>query len=154
MVSTLPRRSRAERTAAQKAQQEKFRRAALYAKGAQGLPEYVAAAKKRGTTAFNIATGDFLRPPEIKRIQLAKYSGKAGDVIKVVALDDILVTAVAITVAAGGVVIEQGQATRSSLHKALWVYTATQDAAPLPVKVTVTASDLAGNVTSGEAEKT
>jgi hypothetical protein len=154
VVSAFPARSGAERTAAQKAHQERFRRAALYAKGAQARPEYIAAAKKRGSTPFNVATGDFLHPPEIKRIQLAKYRGTAGDVIEVVALDDVLVTAVTVTLATGGgELIEQGPATRSGTHQALWVYTATQDAPAGPVKVTVQASDLAGNVTSAEAER-
>ena len=150
----MPTRSAAERTPAQIAQQERFRRAALYAKGAQGIPEYIAAAKKRGTSAFNIATGDFLHPPEIKRVELAKYGGRVGDVIEVVAIDDVMVKAVAVVITTGsGTLLEQGQATRSTVHKALWTYAATQSAGPGPVKVRVEASDLAGNLTAGEAEK-
>ena len=57
---------------------EKFRQAVLYAKGAQETPEYEDVAKARDISVYNVAVADFLHPPEIQKIDLSSYHGKAG----------------------------------------------------------------------------
>jgi hypothetical protein len=154
VMAVAPKASDKDPTPAQKAQQEKFRLAVQYGKGASGLSEYKSLAQSRHISSFNVATADFLHPPEIHEIDLAHYTGKTGDVIEVRALDDVAVKTVGIMIANDqNVVIEQGLMKQSSGDKTLWSYSATKDAGTPHVKVIVDAADLASQITKETKDK-
>lgn len=141
-------------TPAQKAQHDRFRAAVMYAKSAASRPEYQKRAAAHHTSAHNVATADFLHPPEVYEIDLERYHGKAGDVIEVRVFDDVEVQTVGILIATDdNVVVEKGVMKQVKNDPTKWVYTATQDAGAEHVKVIVDAADLAKQVGHGEAEK-
>jgi len=84
IVSTRPRFGKdREWTEEQRAQHDRFREAIAYAKSAKELEAYQKKAKGTPKTPFNVATADFLHPPEIKGIDLSRYTGKTGETIRV-----------------------------------------------------------------------
>lgn len=153
VLSAAPTRAEGrEPTAAQKEQQEQFRQAVLYGKGAKNKPEYEEIAKARGVSAFNVATADFFHPPEVKGIDVSAYSGGPGQKISVHAVDDVKVVTVGVLIALDdNTLVEKGQATVSPLDPHLWVYTTTATAPSPSVKILVDVADLAGQVTEETA---
>lgn len=143
-----------EPTEAQRAQQERFRLAVMYAKGAQQRPEYAGLAESRKVSPFNVATADFLHPPEIVELDVSQYRGRAGDTIGVRAVDDVQVERVGLVVLGeGNAVVEEGLLTQNEQDQTRWTYTATQDAGTDHVRIVVDATDLASQVTRQEAER-
>lgn len=154
VMAVAPRASDKQPTPAQQAQQEKFRLAVMYGKGAAGMQEYKDVAKSRGVSSFNVATADFLHPPEVTSIDLAGYTGKQGDTIEVRASDDVAVKKVGIVVLGDqNLIVEKGNMVQSDKDKTLWTYVATQNANTTHVKVIVDAADLASQVREEAAEK-
>ncbi len=137
-----------EPTPKQKQHQAHFRQAVLYAKAAKGTPEYEPVAKARGVSTFNVATADFLHPPEILDIDISGYTGAAGEAIIITAVDDVKVTKVGVLIADdNNTLVEKGQAVISPQDPHVWIYT-TSAGAPAPsVKVLIDVADLAGQVT-------
>lgn len=142
-----------EPTAGQKAYRERFRRAVAYAKQARNKPEYQRLAESRGVSSFNVATADYLHPPEIRGIDLGGYAGGQGQTITIDAFDDVKVASVEVRITTeDDAVVEAGSAARSDTHADQWVYTTTATATAAPVKVRVEATDLAGRVTVESAQ--
>jgi hypothetical protein len=141
----------------QKANQNRFQQATIYAKMATEAPGtkelYAdAAKKKKGLTAYNIAVADFFNAPDIHTVDLSEYTGAIGDQIRVTASDDFAVKSTHIQiVSADCSVIEEGEAVNCSTN--LWVYTATQNNDKLDGnKIIVTVSDMPGNKTEENFE--
>lgn len=150
VVSRNPGRSGLVPSAGQEAVRERFRLAALYGKAVYADPAekevYLAAARKKGASAFALAVSDFLHAPAVDEIDLTAYTGLAGEAIVVRASDDFEVARVSLVLRAGdGTLVERGPA---AFERGAWRY-ATTVAAPVgqPVVVEVTASDRAGNKT-------
>ncbi len=136
----------------QKAQQERFRHAVMYAKAAKGKPEYASIAAARGQNPFRVATEDFLHAPEITGITLTGYTGGAGQSIVVTAIDDVKVASVGISIFTDtGTLVEKGAATLSAIDSRLWTYQTTAASPSGSLKVVVDATDLAGNSTEQTA---
>jgi hypothetical protein len=137
----------------QAAQRRRFQQAVIYAKAAVASPEteelYKTAAKK-GKYPFNVAVGDFLNAPDIHNIDLSEYTGSVGDRIRIVTDDDLAVKSVKVEILnADGTPVEEGNAVQ--ITDGLWIYTAVQDNDNLDGdKITVTVSDLPGNITREE----
>ena len=74
----------------------------IYAKGAIEAPEtqeiYSSVAAKKKKTPIQVAVADFLNVPEIENVDLSKYTGTPGDIIKVTASDDVMVKSVHISI--------------------------------------------------------
>ncbi len=141
-----------EPTPAQREQRERFRQALAYGRGAQDRDEYQAAAETRKISAFNVATADFLHPPEITEVDAGDYAGHAGEPIHVRAIDDVQVREVRLSIVReDGSLIEAGQAVRSASDLTLWTYTANENADASHVKLVAEAVDLAGRSASREA---
>jgi hypothetical protein len=137
---------------AQKAQQERFRLAALYAKATQGKPEYQALAKQRHVTAFAVATTDYLTPPTVLGIDASGYHGAASQPIVVLAVDDVKVASVTVTLSQdGGAIVEKGAAVIDPQDPHRWIYTATVSAPSPSVAILADVTDLAGQTTTGTA---
>ena len=147
VLCAAPGRRAQELSTAQKQQQERFRQATVYAKGAQDTPEYQQLAKARGQTAYNVGIADFLHPPEIQHVDLSAYQGGAGQIIAVTAVDDVQVKTVGVRIATqDGTLVEKGSAMRSADSANQWHYTTTATAPSSLVNVIVEAADLAGHV--------
>lgn len=141
-------------TPTQVAQRERFAQAVEYARKVLQDPwqreVYAELAKERGRRADKLVTSDFLTPPEVRRVDLTAYRGQPGGTIRIIAVDDIEVVDVRVTIqSSAGAVLEQGAARK--VH-GVWLYTATV-AAPAGERLTVaaTARDRPGNETTGTA---
>lgn len=136
-------------------QQEKFAKAATYAKNALLDPTlkeaYTNEAKKRqDVSPYNMAMTDYLRPPQITNVDHSAYTGNASDekiIIEVADTFKVVSVKVKIT-AANNSPLEEGNAT---LVKGKWEYTTTANNATLTgTKITLTATDRPGNTTTKE----
>ena len=91
--------------------------------------------RKRPTNTLLVA--NFLNPPQLELVELAAYSGRADQPIRVVAFDDIAVATVTVAIRSGdGAVIESGLAVD---EHGVWVYRTTTtlpEGAPWLVEVT------------------
>jgi hypothetical protein len=128
-------------SAAQKSQRDRFMLAGAYAK--QVLADacqrrvYEDLAKARNRRADKLLTSDFLTPPIVEEINVSDYRRHAGELIRVLATDDIEVVAVAVAIrTAAGALVEQGAATKTH---GVWCYR-TASAAPADVALTITAT--------------
>lgn len=155
IISAVPDHEPGPPTPAQEAARQKFREASAYADRVLDDPAlragYEQLARERKTFPRSVAMGDFLHRPEVKSIELADYTGKAGDKIAVVAEDDVEVVAVRVTIrdAATSAVLEEGPATL--LHE-VWLYTATTAlAAGQAVTIAAQATDRPGHAGTAEA---
>ncbi|MDR1169542.1 MAG: hypothetical protein LBK97_01745 [Prevotellaceae bacterium] len=154
IVSQTPGKSRTPESKKQAAHRKRFQQAVLYAQIAIESPEtgerYKAVAAKKGKKAFNLAVADFFNAPDIENIDVSGYCGNAGDQIRIIARDDFAVKSITVRIVnSDGSLVEEGEAVNSV--SALWIYTATQDNENLEGdKITVTVSDLPGNVSSDE----
>ena len=155
IVAKLPSNSKKTPTTKQKAQHEKFARAAAYAKNALLDPSlkeaYTLEAKKRqDVSAYNMAMTDYLLPPQITNVDHSAYTGDTSDqkiIIEVADAFKVVSVKVKIT-AANNSTLEEGTAT---LVKGKWEYTTTANNATLTgSKITLTATDRPGNTTTKE----
>ncbi len=130
---------------AQKGQQGSFREAMLYAKSAvKREPIYAELAEGTPRTAYNVAISDWFHLPEVGEIDLSGWTGQAGEVIRVEAVDDVKVVRVMVVISdKGGMTIEKGEARQ--VDGVWWEYVTTQ-AAPGSARVIGVAEDLAGHV--------
>jgi hypothetical protein len=133
----------------QLAQHERWRAAAAYYQRVKADPAlaacYAGVVRKKGLPLSAITTRDFMRPPQVRGIELRQYRGHAGDLIQVVATDDFTVAAVMVTLRdATGAIFEYGPA--SCADQLLWEYR-TKGAAPAvgPITIEAEARDLPGN---------
>ena len=151
IVSKAPGPKTTEDTDNQKAHKRKFQRAILYSKVVMSnldtKEQYQAHAdRSKGITAHNVAVADLLNAPDIESIDLSAYTGRAGDIIKIVALDDFAVKMVTVKIEnEEGTLVEDGAAVDSGFE---WLYTATEENKNLAGdKITIKATDNPDNMT-------
>jgi hypothetical protein len=130
---------------AQQAHMQEFKEAVAYAKdAAKNQPIYADKAEGTSLNAFNVATADFMHPPEIDDVDVSGYSGKVGETIRAQVVDDVKVDKVTVVIAnEQNVLIEQGAAVADG--GLWWKYVTTVNANGANVKVVVHAWDLPGN---------
>ncbi len=126
-----------------------FRLASLYATTALKDPkikEIYQSKAKPGQSAYNVAIRDFFHLPEISNVDVSGYNGKEGSVILMRVMDDVMVTAVLVSIYDGeGKVVEEGAAMVSD-NGLDYVYTATKDNLGVKGgKVVIVATDLPDN---------
>jgi hypothetical protein len=97
-----------------------------------------------------VAVADYLNAPDIRTVDLSKYTGTEGDEIRIEVSDDFAVKSVYVQINNDdGSLVEEGNAVNSAGH--LWIYTATQNNECLTGdRILITASDLPGNITADE----
>ena len=138
-------------SAAQSAQQERFRAANAYARRILADPcrrrAYERLAQQLDRRADRLVVSDYLTPPEIEQIDVSNYRGKIGGTIRVLAFDDVEVVSVTVGIhTTGGEGLEQGAATKDH---GVWIYTATvAPASGETVTISATAQDRAENTTT------
>ena len=145
ILCATPDYSEREFSAKQKEYQTRFKEAVTYARvAAKTQPIYAELAEEGMKTAYNIAISDWFHAPEILEVNTSAWKGKAGQVIRIKAMDDVQVTQVHVVITDdAGKSLEEGMATQAK--DGWWSYTttaSTKDGA----KVMVTARDLPGNI--------
>ncbi len=132
--------------------QDRFKKAALYAKTAILDPLVKAAyqaAALLGQSAYNRAFKDYQLAPEFdEEVNLSNYTGAIGDEISVSVIDDFRVSGVKVQIMKPDAsLLEEGDAVQS-VNGLDWIYTATAVNADVPGSTIIfTASDLPGNRT-------
>ena len=144
-------------TNAQKETRTRFSEAICYARQALANPSLEKLYKKKATqkrSAFNLACRDFMKPPEVQRIDLDNFSSKVGTTITVKAKDDFEINGVEIRIFdVEGQLLDQGFAKKDAIYHIRWVYTSPKDILKIPgCKIQAIAWDHAGN--TGELEIT
>ena len=119
-------------SAAQKQARARFQAAHAYAAEVLSDPlrrlvyQKLGAEHRRPPNA--LLASNFLTPPVIEKIETSAYTGRAGEIIRIVALDPIEVTEVSVTIrpaAASGSLIESGAADHDH---GVWTYRTTAKA--------------------------
>ena len=142
-----------EATEAQTAHRERFKLAALYGRVVMADPVkksvYESRARSKNIPIFALCVGDYLTPPEVKDIDLTGYTGKAGETIRITAVDDFEVIDVDVAITdASEQLVEAGPAMRDPATGG-WVYTTSIDVpAGERVSVEVTATNRPGHTSS------
>lgn len=135
-------------TDSQKQHQHSFREAAAYAQTARSMDVYISKAAGTSMNPYNVALADWFHAPEILELDLGDWTGQPGKVLRVKALDDVLVTRVDVVIRnENGTTLEQGSATQAD---GLWWEYTTRVSASGSGSLTVfaTAQDLPGNITN------
>jgi len=143
IVATMPTTGRTF-NATQLAQQEAFRHAIAYAKSAKEENIYLTKAQGTTMSAFNAAVADWFNQPEVLEIDITRWTGAVGEIIRVKAQDDTHVARVHVQlVSAGGSILEEGDA--NQVDGLWWEYTTSLAANTADTNVQATAHDMPGN---------
>lgn len=153
-VSVAPEHKDREPTDAQKAHAKLFQEAIIYGKGVVADPvlkDTYQQAAVGNQTAFNVAVADFLHAPQIDEIDISKYSGQAGNSIRVRATDDFKVVQVLVSIYnSDNSLVEEGFALQDK-NQVDWIYTTTANNADMQGdKIVIKVSDVPGNLTQKE----
>ncbi len=146
IIATRPRRN-PNRAFSETQQQHRnnFREAAAYAQSARTAQIYISKAAGTPMNPYNVALADWFHAPEILEMDLGGWSGQPGKVLRVKALDDVMVTQVKISIRdAGGALLEDGPATQ--VDNVWWEYT-THATGSGSLTVLAAAQDMPGNIT-------
>jgi hypothetical protein len=137
--------SKREFSERQLSHQQRFQEAAAYAKAAaKNQPIYAELAAGTMKNAYNIALSDWFHPPEILACELANWTGQAGDIVRIQAVDDVVVREMQVVfVDEQGEEIMRGEAT---LVDEIWWQFVASGSLEDAYQVIVTVEDLAGNV--------
>lgn len=159
IVGRVPNLAAHPPTVGQQAVREQFRLATIYGHTALADPAtstlYHAKAKAKGQPVFSVAVADFFHAPAVNEIDLAGYTGKAGETIHIRASDDFEVVGVGVRITdANGATLEEGGATHDGADGLSWHY---QAKTSLPdgqhVSIDVTATDRPGHKGTKTATK-
>ena len=139
-----------EPTESQVEQRERFKQAAAYGKSVMANSSlralYEEAAKSKNIPVFALTVADFLNEPTIESVDMAGYTGKIGDLIRIATSDDFGVVKVQINILnVDGVKVETGQAVETASGSGRWVYTAVSSfAVDSELNVQIVATDRPG----------
>jgi hypothetical protein len=134
-------------TERQTMQQAAVRDAAMYASLAENQNAYINKAAETGSTAYAIALADWYSAPKVLEIDVDRWTGIPGEMIRVKARDAVMVASVMLVIRdAVGQVLEMGEAVQMEAGSPWWDYR-TQSSVPLTPFPTVQAIafDLPGN---------
>ena len=91
-----------------------------------------------------VSKADIIHPPEIHKIDISRYTGKAGESIEITAGDDVNVASVGVLIVTEeGILVEKGSAIFSDRNPYRWTYATTATAASRFVKIIVDVADVA-----------
>lgn len=154
IIARRPVKKRNPKTPRQTEVRDLFTEGVLYAKAviADEVKKALYQAKVSGNqSAFNLALSDFCKAPEIRKYNVAEYTGQIGDKISIRAIDDFKVEWVKLIIkdSTDGT-IEEGEALLSA-NGADWIYTAAAANPGLAgTKLVISAADMPGNITTQE----
>lgn len=128
IMAKPPKKSAKAPTESQIEVRKKFKNAARWAKQALQEPDTLAfyqSVAKGMKTPFAKAVADYMRPPEVVSINTEAYQGNIGDRISVVAVDNLMVKHVTLSIYnPDGSLAETGQCV-DSFNEDTWYFTAT-----------------------------
>jgi len=156
IVAQRPRKSNKEPTLSQLERQQKFKDAALFAKGIIKDPLYKSFYETlavEGLSAYNVAFADFFKPPTLAKPVITSYNGVIGNKIKVQATDDVKVLSVSVSIFdANDLLIETGFATQMP-NNFDWEYLVSKNNPTLTgTKIRFKATDIPENISILEVE--
>jgi len=126
IIRTKPRPSGQPPSEAQAAQRERFQEAIAYGKSSKDAAAYVEKAAGTEKSSFNVATADWLHPPEVVEVDLEGWNGGVGEKLRAKVRDDVQVKAVHFVIAQGdGTLVEEGAGAQA--EGLWWEYTTTAD---------------------------
>jgi hypothetical protein len=110
------------------------------------MPRHVLDAKVTGVRPSGGGAGvsaDVIHPPEIHSIDISKYTGRAGELIRITAGDDVYVASVGVLIVTDdGILVESGSAILSDKNPYVWTYRTTKTAASRFVRILVDVADV------------
>jgi hypothetical protein len=105
---------------------------------------YAKVNESRSGPIAQTVSADVIYPPEIHKIDITKYTGRAGDTITITAGDDAHVASVGVLIVTDqGILVEMGSARISDQNPYVWTYTATVEASSRFVRIAVDVADIA-----------
>ena len=114
VISMVPDYSHRKWSKAQKENRKRFRDAMAYSRKALSDPEMRKYYRKHAMgmqTVWNVAVADYMKKPEIRKVDLSGYRGRKGDTIRINAHDNYRIAAVIVTILnAQGFEVESGLA--------------------------------------------
>ena len=127
--------------------QAAVRDAAIYASFAEHEDAYIRLAQALGSTAYALAVADWYATPRVLAIDVDRWTGYAGETIRVKARDNVMVASVRLIVRdTEGHMLEMGDAAPSQAGSPWWNYTTRSTVALTPFpSVQAIAFDLPGN---------
>jgi hypothetical protein len=154
VASVVPDYSKIKWSAAQKDNRNRFREAMVYTRKALSDPkvyEYYKKKRKGMQTVWNVAVADYMKRPQITEIDVSRYRGLRGNIIRVRAKDNYFVAGVVVRIVdAQGVEVESGMAV-SIPGRGEWIYKALEENYGWKGgRVVVRITDLPGNVVRAE----
>lgn len=145
-ICKVPARRPGKGTPSQQAERQRWKDANEYYASAVRMPGVKERYKKglpRGWNVQNRAVKDFYNAPEIKNVEGGHYTGLAGEVIRITAVDDFMVESVSVAIYdADNQLVEKGKAVH--LGGDNWEYTATRDNKGSG-RIEIIAKDMPGN---------
>lgn len=133
-----------------KAHQAAMLEATTYATFAKTQDVYLQKELETGLSAYYLAVSDWFAAPKVLEINVDRWTGKARQMIRVKARDNVNVARVVVILRdAEGKVLETGEAVQAEADSAWWNYTTQTQISmePFPT-VQAIAQDLPGNSTS------
>jgi hypothetical protein len=130
--------------------QAAIRDAAIYASFAEHEEAYIRMAQATGSTAYALAVADWYAAPRVLEIDVDRWTGYAGETIRVKARDNVMVASVTVMIRdREGQMLEMGDAAPSKAGSPWWNYTTRSTVALTPFpSVQAIAFDLPGNRSS------
>lgn len=130
-----------------KMHQAAIRDAAIYASFAEHEDVYIRLAQETGSTAYALAVADWYAAPRVLEIDVDRWTGYAGETIRVKARDNVMVASVRLILRdTEGKMLEMGDAVPSQAGSPWWNYTTQSTVALTPFpSVQAIALDLPGN---------
>lgn len=126
-----------------------MRSASTYANFAQDQALYHERALGTPLTPYSVALQDYFGKPQVLNIDVSRWSGEIGQVIRIRARDNLMVLSVHVVIRqheGSQVALEEGEAEQSDTDRLLWTYTTTTRVPQrLGTRVDVSAYDLPGN---------
>jgi hypothetical protein len=130
VASVVPDYSKIKWSVAQKDNRNRFRDAMVYARKALSDPkvyDYYKKKRRGMQTVWNVAVADYMKRPQIKKIDVYRYRGLRGNIIRVRAMDNYFIAGVVVRIVnAQGVEIESGMAV-SMPGRGEWIYKALEE---------------------------
>jgi hypothetical protein len=135
-----------EFSSSQRQHQLAFKEAIAYARANKHQPLYIDRAQATESTSFNVAVSDWFHPPQVLAIDPNGYTGKAGEAIRIKAVDNVMVTRVSVVIfGLDGVELQKGEARQSETDPTRWLFIAPAEISAPVTAIGATAEDFPGH---------
>jgi hypothetical protein len=127
-------------------QRDAIRRASTYAHFSQNPALYLNKAVGTPLSAYEWAVADYFGKPKVLDIDICRWTGEAGQTIRIQARDNLVVLRVNVKIWENSFLLEEGEAIESETEPVVWTYITHTAIQPKPgIWLDVVAYDLPGN---------